>query len=656
MNRRHHVSVTVLVTVLTFALLLGACQPMPTVVEEETAPVESAPETGEKEEETKAPSGYKEAPSLAEMVANGELPPVDQRLPANPIVYDGPDGIGTYGGTLKRIRQSGTSFVIDECLCAYEGLVVYNVDWEIEPNLAESWEINEDASEYTFNLRKGIKWSDGDPFDADDIIFWWEDVVQNEELGGGSFGISQTVKLDDYTIRFTLEDSNALFLNDIAHPAGMSIAAYPKHYCEQFHKDYNPEVEAMAQDEGLDTWADLFGAECGLYGGGRWQKGSPSIGAWMGDTEITGSTTQYEHVRNPYFWKVDSSGQQYPYIDRVQFVFIADPDAIALRVAAGEVSFQRQWVSGLDKRAFYLENTEQGNYHLQDIADSWANAIGISINQTPVDPVHAEVNQDLNFRIGLSHAIDREEMIEVLYLGLIDPFQVAPLPSSKYYNERLATQYLDYDVDLANEYLDEVLPEKDADGFRLGPDGERYVLIFPAVDRQNYADLTEMLKSYWEAVGVQTEIRLVDRTTWDQIRLQEREYDVTIWSALAGVAVPLAAKDYVPVNSSAHYALSWVDWYNDPELPLAMEPPEQVIHQLELYDQSRAEPDPDKRLEIWQQILEIAADQFYQIGIGTPEKDFFVVSNDLRNVPEAYYDWAHCLAGPPRVWSFYFAE
>ncbi len=609
-----------------------------------------------------AASKYKEAPALTDLVKAGKLPPVEQRLPANPVVYTGPDGAGVYGGTFKTVELVGQSAVVIDCYIGYQPLTAYNSKWGIEPNLAESWKMNEKATEFTFTLRKGVKWSDGSPFSADDVMFWWNDIVNNKDytpVPAPPGQISNVEKVDDLTIKFTLKRTNVMFMDDISHPGQISLVAWPAHYCKKFHAKYNADAQSLAKAAGLERWQDLLAKNGGIFSMPypRQSPGVPTLTAWTGSTTpITGTTTQFEVVRNPFFWKVDSTGQQYPYADKVQVKFVANVQAALLEAAAGNLTFQRYHVSGVANRAFHIENSKKGNYRIHDIKDSWANSIAIYVNLNHAKADHNKVNRDLNFRIGLSHAINRKEMIDTLYLGMLKPFQVAPLPTSPYYNQKLATQYLDYDAKKANEYLDKVLPKKDGEGYRLGPDGQQYLLALIAVDRQNYKDLCEMLTRYWKAVGVRAEMRLMDRATWDENYNNKHEFDSSIWSAIGGQDVRFAAEAYLPAGSGPIGTMKWQKWSNNPQDPDGEEPPDNVKKQIDLYRQTLSETDDAKRLALWKQVLDISADMFYCMGISTPEVDYYIVNNDLKNVPDMFFDWAHGLYGPTNPWAFFFKK
>jgi peptide/nickel transport system substrate-binding protein len=608
---------------------------------------------------TPLPSAYQGAPELASLVEAGTLPPVDERLPQTPMVFEGPDGVGTYGGQFNGVELVGQGPVIIDCMVGYETLVNYNNGWEMIPDVAEGFEMNEDASEYTFHIRKGIRWSDGEPFTADDILFRWEDVAMDPEVSPTppNWGITDILKMDDYTVKFVLEKTNVQFLADqIAHPGGMNWCAYPEHHCKQFHQKYNSKAQDMAKDAGLERWQELLARNYGVFSNSyvRQQPGMPVMAAWMGgDQEVTPATTQFEMPRNPYFWKVDPDGKQYPYIGSVQFKYVQNVETALLEAAAGNVTYQRYHVHGLANRAFHIENMEKANYHIQDIKDSWANSIAIYVNLTPMDPALAPIHKDKNFHIGLSHAINRQEMIDTLYLGMLTPRQVAPTDDSPYRNEQLATQYLEYDVALANEYLDKVMPDKDGDGWRLRPDGEQYMMVFIANDRQNYRDLVEMFTRYWQEVGVRTEMRLMDRTTWNDA-MAEYEWGASIWSALGGFDPTLAPQDYVPGRMD-RIGGRWWRWSMNPDDERAEEPPDVVKEQTERFEKTLVTVDPDERKALWDEILQVAADEFWVMGLSSPEVDYYIVNNDLRNVPEMFFDWVHGLYGPTYPWSFFFA-
>jgi peptide/nickel transport system substrate-binding protein len=675
-----HISRRAFITGLGAALggtALAACTPAatPTAAPVATKPAATqAPAATKPPEPTKAPaaaatavpaSKYKEAPMMADLVKAGKLPPVDKRLPDNPMVYKGPDGDGVYGGQLKYADLAGTGSTQFDCFMGYEPLVRYNAKWDIEPNIAESWKINEKMTEITFLIRKGIKWSDGAPFTTKDIMFWWNDVLMNKDVTptpAPPAKIKEVVAIDDLNIKFNLGQTNVMFMDNMAHPGNLGIVAYPSEFCKKFHAKYNTDAQAQAKAAGFERWQDWLNTYGSVFGLGynRMQPGTPSMSSWIGSgTErFTAKATQFELARNPYYWKVDGTGQQYPYTDKVVVKFVSNSQGVLLEGAAGNITYQRFNVNGLANRAFHVENGKKGNYRMRDFWDSWGNSINIQVNLTHANPDHTKVNRDKNFRIGLSHAINRKEMIDTLFLGTTKPHQVAPLLDSPYYNKQLATQYLEYDVKKANEYLDKVLPKKDAEGFRLGPDGKQYMFIFTVVDRENYKDISELLARYWKAVGVRTEVRLSDRSTHDKV-IEKAEHDCSLWSALAGMDVRFSPQEYTPVSgwNDGKYAPKWARWYTTKgKDPAGEEPPDQIKKQFELFDKTLEETDPKKNLALFAEILQICADEFLNMGVSTPAKDYAIVNNDLKNVPDTYFDWAHGLDGPTNPWAFYFKK
>ena len=129
-----------------------------------------------------AQSKYHEAPALAALVEAGKLPPVEERLPKEPLVEQVVDQIGTYGGTLRR-GFLGPSDHNNYTRVVYDALVRYSPDGtQVIPHIAKGWELNDDFTQWKVFLREGMKWSDGEPFTADDIMFWYEHIVLNKDL------------------------------------------------------------------------------------------------------------------------------------------------------------------------------------------------------------------------------------------------------------------------------------------------------------------------------------------------------------------------------------------------------------------------------------------------------------------------------------------
>jgi peptide/nickel transport system substrate-binding protein len=271
------------------------------------------------------------------------------------------------------------------------------------------------------------------------------------------------------------------------------------------------------------------------------------------------------------------------------------------------------------------------------------NSAVISLNLTHKDPVKRQIFQNKDFRIGLSHAIDRQEIIDVVFVGQGEPWQAAPRKESALYSERLAKQYTEYDPKRAVEALDRAFPQKDGQGFRLGPDGKRisFTVEITAGTAPTRSDVMNLVRAHWQRVGVEVQVKDEDRALFDT-RLGANEHDAAVWDGAGGLDVILNPPYYFPWSSRSDYAQAWQVWYNNPSGAGARtapeEPPAATKQQMDLYRQLTATGDPAKQNEIMRQILAIAADEFYAIGIALPPNGYGVVKNGFKNVPAIFPD------------------
>ena len=235
-------------------------------------------------------AAYQEAPMLANLVAKGELPPVDERLPGNPLVIEPFEQIGTYGGIVRGAHRgpsdaTGYYRVVREPLVNYDNMLT-----QVQPNLAERWVVSEDGKEVTFFLREGLKWSDGQPFTTDDIMFWWEVLNTRELFPGGvgsqwmAGGACESHPTRQLTVTFKWAVPNGAFVNALA--AG-NECFLPKHYLSQFHANYVDveKLNQMAKAEGLNGWNQLFEERSGLNRNWR-ALGMPTMDAWIMTTDF----------------------------------------------------------------------------------------------------------------------------------------------------------------------------------------------------------------------------------------------------------------------------------------------------------------------------------------------------------------------------------
>jgi len=614
---------------------------------------------------------------LEQQVKDGKLPPLEERLPANPQVVTPLVEAGSYGGTLRQGFVGGS---------ATWGGMLYTVQWEgltqwkpdfsdVEPSLAEKIDVSADAREYTFHLRKGLKWSDGEPFGPDDVLFYINDVILNEELfpngpvndwlPTGQIEGFKAEKVGDNAFKLVFPNPYGTLPYQLATFAGRQFAQYPKHYLKQFHKAYNPNVEELAeQDSTLKDWTGLFFKMSPENWGNpdRFMDvvEYPSLGPWI-VTQPLGSGTTALFTRNPYYWKVDDQGRQLPYIDEIVATSYQDPETRTLAMLNGDLDFIKDPGEG-NREVYYDAMTEGKPIRVVSALPDGGNTISIHFNQTSKDKGLAEIFASKDFRIGMSYAINRPELIEVVFKGQGTPAQVSPLEDSPLYNEKLATQYLDYDVAKANEYLDKVLPNKDSAGMRLRPDGSPLEIIwttldanFTGGDAKAWLQAAELMVDYFKAVGVSVKLDVIS----DQVLTERRktnDVDMFIFhggEGGAGISALLDPRWHVPGEFWGVYGLAWyIKRGETPEYrdKYGVDLPEQQAAERKDFELATQQVTSEAQITAMQKVLDNSADEFYTIGVSRPGISFQPISTRLANYPDGMVSgWVpgtHKLARP----------
>jgi peptide/nickel transport system substrate-binding protein len=614
------------------------------------------------------PPLFSEAPALADLVKAGSLPPVEERLPENPLVVEATE-VGVYGGEWRMGMRGGTDDPSFYRILGYESLVRWTPNWDaIIPNLAEKWEISADATTYTFYLRKGVKWSDGVPFTADDILFWYEDVILNPDLtksvpawltSGGE--VVKFEKLDDFTVKFTFKNPNGLFLQNLASPDSRSLTNVPKHYAIQYHAKYveAANLEKLMSDGGYAAWTDLFIAKVvQADGGGMGQfsvAGRPTLFSWMVEEPFSGNATQVTLVRNPYYWKVDQNGQQYPYIDKLVYGVYQDIPSMLLKAANGEIDFQMRHFNTLANKAVLYDNMATGDYHIFKLQQSGTNSNVVMLNLTHKDPAIREIFQNKDFRIGLSYAINRQEIINTVYVTVGQPAQPAPQEGTAFYNQQLATQYIEFDVAKANEYLDKVLPNKNADGIRLRPDGQPMTFVIEVANANtDQVDAANLIAKYWKAVGILVEAKSEDRALMYE-RKNNNDLDAMIWGGEGGVNPMLDPRNFFPNGNESAYAVAWAEWYTNPASPIAEEPPAEIKAMMDKFAEVKTATTWENQVALMNELLQMTADFFPCMGISTQPPSYGIAKNNMHNVPEMIINsWSYPSPAPVNTFTFFF--
>ncbi|MBS1253922.1 MAG: putative ABC transporter-binding protein [Anaerolineales bacterium] len=672
-SRKRSLLGVLLVGMLALLLVLSACAPAatPAPAEEEPAPAEPAePEPAEPEPVPE--SKYNEAPMLAEMVAAGELPPVDERLPEEPLVEEVVDDIGQYGGTLRR-GFVGPSDHNNYTRVTYDALVRHAPDGsQVIPHIAKGWESNDDFTAWKVFLREGMKWSDGEPFTADDILFWYEHILLNEDLTptiqvwmqNADGSAAKVEKLDDYTVQWTFAQPNTAFLLDLANKDGAdksinNLAFAPAHYMQQFHPAFvdEAELQAKVKEAGYETWVELFAVEALPHLSGK----RPSTAAWAPD-----GTTVADEVfvikRNPYYFAVDPEGNQLPYVDEVRFTFYADKETLNLAAVGGEIDMQGRHIA-MGNYPVFVENADKGGYRVIAWPTFGGSDAVLMFNQTYVnDPAIGEMLQNKDFRIALSHAIDREAIKELAFLGIGEARQGVPAPFHPYYpGDEWAFKYTEFDPEMANKILDDVgLTERDDEGFRLRPDGERLDLEISVVPTQFAAwpDIGQLIVENWADVGVRAHLELRERTLHFAMR-DTSDLQIEIWNEDT-TGFPFSGQPKFDPRSQPGlvFAPLMRQWINTDGAE-GIEPTPEIQRLMDIIDEAKVSG-RDRQVELAQELFRIWADNIWQIGtVGlTPMvQGVVVVNEDLHNVPEvAGNDWPLRTPGNTRPEQYFYAQ
>ena len=588
-----------------------------------------------------------ETPMLADAVAAGTLPPVEARLPEEPlrVPMDGPNLTpGHHGGEINWLARRARDIRIMN-VYGYARLVGYTRDFTLRPDILESIEV-EGNRVFTLHLRPGHRWSDGHPFTTEDFRYAWEDIEQNEALR--PFGpesrllvdgaAPQVEILDETTVRYSWPTPNPEFLPSLANARPLYIYA-PAHYLSQFHAAYaDPDALAgLMADANVDNWAALHIRRSDLYDADN--PDLPVLQPWRNTTSPPSERFIFE--RNPFFHRVDSEGQQLPYLDRV-IVNISDSALIPAKTGAGESDLQSRSLR-FDNVTFLLEAEQRNDFTVR----LWPTALGSEIalypNLNVNDPVWREINRDVRFRRALSLAIDRDEINEIIYFGLATPGNNTALSVSPVFDQERLTRWATYDPVQASALLDEMgLTERNSEGIRLLPDGRPMeIIVETSGERSVETDVLQLIDDTWRDVGVALYTSASQRDVF-RTRIFSGDAMMSVWfgfdnAIFSDTSVP---SELAPVNQQLLQYPKWgqyVQTGGDSGQPPDMEFGQQL---MALYEGWRLAPSGEERQEIVAEMLDIHADEVTSIGIVQGVLQPIVVNNALRNVPqEGIYSW-----------------
>lgn len=606
-----------------------------------------------------------EAPELTGKVEAGELPPLEQRIPENPMVVDleaTGKAVGKYGGSLRMLMAEPKD-IGQITVYEYARLIGFNEDIELVPDILESYEQVDDRA-FTFRIRKGHKWSDGHLLTSEDFRYFWEDVVKDPDLGREGVPSVMLVDgeepkfevIDDLTFRYSWARPNKGFIQALAAPAPLYIYR-PAHYMKQFHQKYaDPEkLAAMVSEENVDGWGALHTRKQ------RQRRPEnpdlPTLQAWVNTTEPPAE--RFVFARNPYFHRVDTQGNQLPYIDRLLMDVVSD-SVIPAKTGAGESDLQARYIR-FDNFTFLKQAEEKYGFKTRLWSTGKGSQVALFPNLNAQDPVWRALNRDARFRRALSVAINREEINNVIYFGLATPSANTVLPQSPLYRDEYREAWSQYDPDLANELLDEAgLATRAGDGIRLLPNGARAeITVESAGESTEETDVLELIAENWQDVGIKMFIRTSQRDIFRR-RAFNGDTQISVFFGMNnGIASPEMTPNELAPTSPAE--LQWPKWGEYFESNgRAGEPVEMpsAKAQLDRFAAWMVTSDRQKQAEIWHEMLKTYTDEVFSIGTVNNTRQPVVVSDKLRNVPEeGIFTWEPtAYFGVYRPDTFWFEE
>ncbi len=602
---------------------------------------------------------FSENPAIADLngkiLGNADLAAVADRLPTEPLVVMPYDSIGQYGGAITGISKATESGTSDLLSVRHVNFVRYADDLQtVVPNVAKAWDWNEDKTVLTITLREGHKWSDGEPFTAEDVAFWYNDLLRNtdilEKTPDRWLFAGEPIKVeavDDVTVRMTFPVPTPGILNRFAVDYGQPFQ--PKHFLGQFMPKYNENADALAQEYGFANGAEAVDF---YYGGSDW-KDVPSpllkdadkavaIGRAVVPTleshiVVEETSEGRKLVANPYFHQVDTAGNQLPYINEIVESYVSDKEVQNLKVMNGEVVWKQQAIF-LEDFPLLKENEAKGGYTIQ-FAPTLGENVFFSFNRTHNDEVLREIFNDVRFNRAMSLAMNRDEINEIVYLGQGTPMQGVPAEPKtvSFISDDVLNKDIAYDVEGAKALLAEMgLSDSDGDGTLERPDGKPLVIRLVYSSQGVPVKMMELVRDYWTAVGVRVDLKEV---TSDEYRASgnNNDLDLTTWK-YDGNAGPTISQDttvFVPPFGdffNPGTGAKWATW-KQTDGAEGVEPPADIQKLWELSERFiQAEFGSDTSNEIGAEIVKIHTDNMLKIGTVGDIVAPFLWRNDLQNV------------------------
>jgi len=581
---------------------------------------------------------------------NPDLPPLAERIPAEPLVVVPYDSVGKYGGTLDVLSNATEAGTSDFLSVRHVNFVRFSDDLQtIVPNIAKSWEWNSDFTKLTFHLRKGHKWSDGAPFTSADVKFYHDNLMLDTNIfekpkdyitvGGETMTVDTP---DETTVVFNLPSPKPGLLAHFATSYAQGFQ--PKHFLGKFHPDVSPDADKYAQSLGFENGYDAIRA---YYGNSDWTDtpspllSRPEIAGNLPQPVLptleshiyTADTTEGRHlVANPYFHQVDPTGQQLPYISEQDEVYKNDNEVRLLSIINGEVDYKAQSLQ-LASAPALLDGQAGGNYTVDLRPEITLGVFGFNV--THEDEAKRAVFGDVRFREAMSIAINRDELNEVGFFGQGTPQQyIGFSPKPEFVSDKWQTYKTDFDKAGAMALLDQIgMKDTDGDGFRELPDGGKLVLNLNFSTQGIAGQTVELVSQYWADVGVQS---VVKEVTPDEYRSAQssNKLDVVMWRKSQPLAIVLGNNElWVPPFENyfgVRNGMLWAEWV-DSNGSKGVEPPAWVkdliadVNAFQSADQSSA-----KFRELGEKMVKAMVENLLFIGtVNAPAP--MIHNNNLNN-------------------------
>ncbi|MCK5851877.1 ABC transporter permease subunit [bacterium] len=616
-----------------------------------------------------------EAPILHDLVDEGKLPPVAERVGPEPCVIKGVDGVGKYGGTWQRLNGLVLGGRMSYC-----GFVRFSPQgFPIVPHLAKSWEVSDNYKKWTFYLRKGVKWSDGYPFTSADIKYCWDHEINCHEISGNNMlkelltANGKYCKLicysnNPYKVTFLFPEPKGLFLALLATSYGSALVNSPEHYLRKYH----PLLGAKKLiEEGLENTKLPSARALYFYLKSYNNPYHPRLWPWVVRTYK--ANPPETAVRNPYYWVVDEKGNQLPYIDRVLSEQVSD-DTVVLRAAAGGASFQFRYI-GYEYYTYLMEQRKAGDYKIYHWypGDSSEFAIQFNLNRF-TDSKHPEwmkkrkLVRNKHFRQALSLAIDRKAIIKAVYNNQAVPMQVAPCPESPFYDEHTYKAFTEYDPERASKLLDQIgLTNYDAEGYRTFKDKSPIIfyLDYPSGGMIS-SEPVQFVVHYWKQIGVRVIPRERQRVLWEVERVGLL-HDMNVWTGNDEYYPVIEPRFFAPVGLNCFFAQANAKWYTQGGMngntnaagpgSEPLETNEPLYKAILAYQDACKTADLKEQVKAFKPALEIAAENVWSINIAKSPAVLCVVRNYMRNVPKtAIASWDFQSPGNAGIETFYMTK